>query len=91
MADSCHRRISGATRQAIESLAESVLDWLETRCMADRNYAFGNTLETTWSEETCAFLIAQGKTASHQHRYPGPRKSCDIVTLLPEQQELWIE
>lgn len=83
--------ISPSTREVVERVGRSILDWLQARCAADQKYASGNTYETTWSEEITDLLTAQGRISTHQRCYAGSRKSCDVVTGLPENQELWIE
>jgi hypothetical protein len=91
MASSRNERLSDATREVVQSVAERIFEWLQTRCTTDQNYAFGNTYETTWSKEITDLLNNQGLTSRHQRYYPGSRTSCDVVTALPDGQELWVE
>jgi hypothetical protein len=80
-----------AVRRTVAAFAGSIFDWLQARCTSDRDYAFGNTYETTWSKEITALLNDRGTASEHQKRYPGSRKTCDVVSVLPGEKALWLE
>ena len=51
----------------------------------------GLAWENTWTERLAELLPAYGYTAECQCRYPGQRKTCDLVLSALRMKSMWIE
>jgi len=84
--------MSNASRAiTVTQIGKLMLDTLEHWSAEDQLYADGWVDETTWSRRLTSLLNQRGIAAVHQKPYPGSRKTCDVVTELQGDAELWIE
>jgi hypothetical protein len=82
---------AGGDEIIVNLIGHAIVDSLNVWGLTYLDYAYGYVYETTWSADLTEMLKSRGVEATHQQRYPGSRKTCDIVVKLNSGAELWIE